>query len=380
MVPPGSQDREREVADVTKSERAPIHDDPSIEDDAGRRASTPAAVWTRVAEACVPVLGTRGLDAVFERCLRRIRDDYAWLEAAAPRSLDPQGLQDVLGARPDDEADRAHAALLDCFEATLTNLLGDELARTLLQGVRSTGSEGAPAAPSSTDPARSLATEVVEQLVVTALWADAAADAALRNLSELVRAGQRDPLTATPNRAVFLDRLSSAIALSRRRESSLALLFIDLDDFKEVNDTLGHPVGDEVLRLVARRLTAAVRNSDSVCRYGGDEFLVLLPDVATAEDAVLIANEILGILTAPATVTGHPVTLRASVGVSLFPDDADDTGTLIGRADAAMYHVKRNRTGGVYHPVNAAAKRARARADSVAARRRRRRDDPAPEA
>jgi diguanylate cyclase (GGDEF)-like protein len=337
-------------------------------------------VWSRVADACAPVLGTRGLDAVFERCLRRIRDDYEWLEAAAPRSLDPEGLQDVLAARPDDEAERAHAALLDCFQATLTNLLGDELARTLLQGVRSTGADSAPDAELAAGPARSLATEVVEQLVITALWADAAADAALRNLSELVRASQRDPLTATPNRAVFLDRLSSAIALSRRRESSLALLFIDLDDFKKVNDTLGHPVGDEVLRLVARRLTAAVRNSDSVCRYGGDEFLVLLPDVATADDAVLIANEILGILTAPATVTGHPVTLRASVGISLFPDDADDTGTLIGRADAAMYHIKRSRTGGVYHPVDGTTKRARARTAGGASLRRRRRDDPAPEA
>jgi diguanylate cyclase (GGDEF)-like protein len=372
---------------VTKSDRAPTHTDPSPEDDARlHSAATPEAVWRRVADACTPVLGQRGLDAVFERCLRRIRDDYAWLEAAAPRALEPRALQAAFADRPAGEAERAHAALLDCFEATLTNLLGDELARTMLQGVRAAGTESVPAAavPAAPVPGastRPLATAVVEQLVMTALWADAAADAALRNLSELVRAGQRDPLTATPNRAVFLDRLSSAIALSRRRESSLALLFIDLDDFKEVNDTLGHPVGDEVLRLVARRLTAAVRNSDSVCRYGGDEFLVLLPDVATAEDAVLIANEILGILTAPATVTGHAVTLRASVGVSLFPDDADDTGTLIGRADAAMYHVKRSRTGGVCHPASAAGTRARPQAGSGASRRRRkRRDEPAPEA
>jgi diguanylate cyclase (GGDEF)-like protein len=367
---------------VTKSERTPIHTDRSPQAEvSARAAATPEAVWSRVTDACTPVLGPRGLDAVFERCLRRIRDDYPWLEAKAPRALEPHALQAILADRPADEAQHANAALLDCFEATLTNLLGDELARTVLQGVQPSSTESAPGAASPAEATRALTTEVVEQLVITALWADAAADAALRNLGELVRAGQRDPLTATPNRAVFLDRLSSAIALARRRESSLALLFIDLDDFKAVNDTLGHPVGDEVLRLVARRLTTAVRGSDSVCRYGGDEFLVLLPDVATAEDAVLIANEILGILTAPAAVAGHPVALRASVGVSLFPDDADDTGTLIGRADAAMYHVKRSRAGGVYHPASAAGQRDRARAGAGAARRRRQRsDEPSPEA
>jgi GGDEF domain-containing protein len=114
--------------------------------------------------------------------------------------------------------------------------------------------------------------DVNEQLVLSALQAETIADTAVSNLSELARSSQRDTLTNTPNRALMLDRLESAIAFARRHATRSALLFIDLDDFKGINDSLGHGVGDEVIKLAARRLEAAVRASDTVSRHGGDEF------------------------------------------------------------------------------------------------------------
>jgi len=183
--------------------------------------------------------------------------------------------------------------------------------------------------------------EANEQLVLAALRAETIAETAVSNLGELALSSQRDALTDTPNRALMLDRLESAIAMARRRGTRVAVLFLDLDDFKQINDTLGHAVGDAVLQLVARRLESVVRDSDTVSRHSGDEFLVLLAEVAQPADAVLTASKLLSALAEPSQVGDHVLHLSASLGVALYPEDGDDAATLIGRADAAMYRTKR---------------------------------------
>jgi diguanylate cyclase len=188
--------------------------------------------------------------------------------------------------------------------------------------------------------------EANEQLVLAALQAETVAEAATGQLDEIARSSQRDSLTDTPNRALMLDRLENAIALARRHVTRLAVLFLDLDQFKQINDTLGHGVGDEVLQLVARRLQSVVRGSDTVSRHGGDEFLVLVGEISKAADAAVIAAKILAVLTAPSRVGDHMLRLSASLGIATYPEDGEDAATLISRADAAMYRSKRRRSGG----------------------------------
>jgi len=188
--------------------------------------------------------------------------------------------------------------------------------------------------------------EANEQLVLAALQAESIAEAATGHLDELARASQRDALTDTPNRALMLDRLENAIAMARRHVTRLAVLFLDLDQFKQINDTHGHAVGDEVLQLVARRLESVLRASDTVSRHGGDEFLMLVGEISQASDAAVIASKVLAALEAPGRVGDHLLRLSGSVGIATFPDDGEDAATLISRADAAMYRSKRRRSGG----------------------------------
>jgi diguanylate cyclase len=188
--------------------------------------------------------------------------------------------------------------------------------------------------------------EANEQLVLAALQAETTAELATGQLDELARASQRDALTDTPNRALMLDRLENAIAMARRHVTRLAVLFLDLDQFKHINDTHGHAVGDEVLQLVARRLESVLRASDTVSRHGGDEFLMLVGEISQASDAAVIAAKVLAALGAPGRVGDHLLRLSGSVGIATFPDDGEDAATLISRADAAMYRSKRRRAGG----------------------------------
>ncbi|MEO7852985.1 MAG: GGDEF domain-containing protein [Rubrivivax sp.] len=183
--------------------------------------------------------------------------------------------------------------------------------------------------------------EANEHLVLSALRAQEIADTAVRDLHKLTRSSQRDALTGTPNRELMRDRLDQAIALARRHGALTAVLFIDLDDFKTINDTLGHGAGDEVLQLTARRLEAVVRESDTVSRHGGDEFLVLLAEVQQPADAQTIATKMLAALSEPCVVRTKTLRLSASIGIALYPDDGAHAATLIGHADAAMYRVKR---------------------------------------
>jgi diguanylate cyclase (GGDEF)-like protein len=183
--------------------------------------------------------------------------------------------------------------------------------------------------------------EANEQLVLAALRAHGDAEAAATALKQLSRSAGIDALTELPNRMLLLDRLAQAIVSAQRQSTRLALLFLDLDNFKQINDTLGHAVGDQALKVAARRLASAIRGADTVSRHGGDEFLILLSTVSQASDAVLIARKIAAELGAPARVGSHVLRLTASIGISLYPDDGDDTDTLIVRADAAMYRAKR---------------------------------------
>ena len=151
---------------------------------------------------------------------------------------------------------------------------------------------------------------------------------------------QHDDLTDLPNRVVFGGQLSGAIELARRRGGQLAVLFLDLDNFKHINDSLGHTVGDELLKVIARRIGACVRTSDMVCRLGGDEFVALLPEVRHAEDAARVAEHILAEVRMPCLFTGHDLHISVSIGISVFPGDGDDADSLMKNADTAMYHAK----------------------------------------
>jgi len=189
------------------------------------------------------------------------------------------------------------------------------------------------------------ATEANGHLVIAALQAEANAETATRDLGELARSSQRDALTDTPNRALMLDRIERAVAIARRRQGCIAVIFLDLDRFKQINDTLGHTIGDRVLQLVSRRLESVVRDSDTVSRHGGDEFLVLLTGISRSSDAALIANKIVAALAAPSRVGDHVLHLLASIGVAVYPEDGQDAATLIDRGDAAMYRSKKSGRG-----------------------------------
>lgn len=189
--------------------------------------------------------------------------------------------------------------------------------------------------------------EANEQLVLAAVRAQAEAESAARKLDEIARSAERDVLTGLPHRALLFDRFTQAIAGAKRRSSRLGLLFLDVDNFKQINDTLGHRVGDEVLKRVAECLLSSVRDADTVSRHGGDEFLILLTELSYASDAVQIARKVMASLGESAVVDGHRINLAASIGISIYPDDGEDPDTLIDRADAAMYRAKRHRHGGV---------------------------------
>ena len=149
-----------------------------------------------------------------------------------------------------------------------------------------------------------------------------------------------DALTALPNRLLFKDRLTVAISHAQRERAKLAVLFLDLDRFKVINDSLGHNIGDHLLQSVAARVQSCLRDSDTVARLGGDEFTLLLPSLAVAEDAAVVAQKILDAVRYPFHVEGRELFVTTSVGISLYPDDGTDAETLIKNADTAMYQAK----------------------------------------
>lgn len=149
-----------------------------------------------------------------------------------------------------------------------------------------------------------------------------------------------DPLTDLPNRRMLQDRMEQGLKRSRRQDNGMALLYIDLDRFKQVNDSLGHPAGDRLLKELARRLVAVLRDDDVVCRLGGDEFAVILHDIHHEEDVVPVLNKLLHAVEQPVTLEEGELFISASIGVSLYPKDGEDVKTLEKHADMALYHAK----------------------------------------
>ena len=158
--------------------------------------------------------------------------------------------------------------------------------------------------------------------------------------AELAYQAQHDALTKLPNRVLFEERLERAVASAERYGRKLAVLFIDLDGFKAINDGFGHDAGDRVLTQAARRLRAALRRSDTLARYGGDEFIVLVSEIRESNDACEVGSALLSSLVEPFEIPGHRIVLTASIGVSVYPDDALDASRLKRLADAAMYRAK----------------------------------------
>jgi diguanylate cyclase (GGDEF)-like protein/PAS domain S-box-containing protein len=159
---------------------------------------------------------------------------------------------------------------------------------------------------------------------------------------EMVHTAQHDFLTGMPNRMLLNDRVSQAIAWAQRHSKKVAVLFLDLDGFKHINDSLGHPTGDKLLQSVAKRLVDCVRGSDTVSRQGGDEFVVLLNEVGQDEDAAITARRMLQTVAEAHSIDQHDLHVTTSIGVSVFPDDGLDAETLIKNADTAMYQAKEN--------------------------------------
>jgi len=159
-------------------------------------------------------------------------------------------------------------------------------------------------------------------------------------VAKMAHLAQHDSLTGLPNRVLLTDRIGHAIAIAPRHNLQPAVLFLDLDGFKHVNDSLGHPVGDKLLQSVAGRLCACVRGSDTVSRLGGDEFVVLLAEIARPEDAATAANRMLEAVSEPHVIGEHELHVTTSIGIGLYPDDGTDPGTLIKNADTAMYQAK----------------------------------------
>lgn len=182
--------------------------------------------------------------------------------------------------------------------------------------------------------------EANEHLVLATLAAQRAAEASEQAVRGLTEAAELDPLTGLPNQGLLRARLAMAISDARRAGSHVALLLLNLADFKLINDTLGHATGDQVLQLAGRSLTAAVRPIDTVSRHRGNEFLILLPQLADVSEAVVHASSIVAALGAPVMLNDKVLRLTANVGISVYPGDGADIDSLIDRAVAAMYRAK----------------------------------------
>jgi diguanylate cyclase (GGDEF)-like protein len=157
---------------------------------------------------------------------------------------------------------------------------------------------------------------------------------------QMTHSAQHDVVTNLPNRVLLNDRITQSISLARRQHRPMAVIFLDLDHFKYINDTLGHAIGDQLLQSVSKRLLAGVRGSDTVSRQGGDDFVILLSEITHAGDAATSSRKILHSLSAPHVIEGQELHIDGSIGISIYPEDGADAETLIKKADTAMYHAK----------------------------------------
>jgi diguanylate cyclase (GGDEF)-like protein/PAS domain S-box-containing protein len=157
---------------------------------------------------------------------------------------------------------------------------------------------------------------------------------------EIRQMAYHDSLTGIPNRKLFSDRLDIALAQAQRNQKKVGIAMLDLDNFKDVNDTLGHAMGDLFLKAIAERLSAELREGDTVARFGGDEFILILPDLKVIEDAIQVAQKIVDSFCKPFLVDTHQLVVTTSIGIAVYPNDGTDEGILLKNADIAMYQAK----------------------------------------
>ncbi|MDO9583047.1 MAG: EAL domain-containing protein [Desulfomicrobium sp.] len=167
-------------------------------------------------------------------------------------------------------------------------------------------------------------------------------DAVERVSVHLSYLAEHDLLTGLPNRSLLTDRLLQSILLAKRHGSKLALMFLDIDHFKHINDSMGHAIGDQLLQSVAKRLQASVRTSDTVSRHGGDEFVILLPEIGDLQSVAHFAEKLIHSVGEPHVISGHELRVTLSIGISMYPDDGADADALMRNADMAMYQAKRS--------------------------------------
>ena len=360
--------------------------------DASEIADAMIGTWQEIVARLTPIIGRRGMAALYNRSLGLSAAAHPWLANAHDSSLanlDLAALRSVLAQLSRTDAAIGASSLVQTFTKLLTDLIGSSLTARLL----GSGSPDAPAAKRLSDRSNpsghsgvreltrvqaqirqaravlaglqhdlllaqnllnssqgSLLLEANEELVQAALRARSDAETATQALNEVSRTAAIDVVTELPNRVLLLDRFAHAIAEAKRHRARLAMLFLDLDDFKQINDRLGHAVGDQALRHAAQCLVSAVRESDTVSRHGGDEFVILVAEMALPADAVRVANKVIAALDTPWRVGNHVLRMRASIGISIYPDDGEDAATLLERADAAMYRAKRHgRAGFVFY-------------------------------
>jgi diguanylate cyclase (GGDEF)-like protein len=184
------------------------------------------------------------------------------------------------------------------------------------------------------------ALEAAVALAMFVCFLDDEREAALRAASQVEHLAYHDPLTGLPNRGLFMDRLAHALTQASRHRYKLAVLFVDLDRFKEINDSLGHSAGDALLRTASRRIRECVRSADTVARFGGDEFVIILHIIGRVEDAGRVAQKVIEALRDPFDINGHELVVTSSVGVAIYPIDGEDAERLVRNADTAMYRAK----------------------------------------
>lgn len=184
--------------------------------------------------------------------------------------------------------------------------------------------------------------EANERLVIATVNSETMTEAAELATARMSYIAEHDFLTGLPNRFVLTARLAQAIALAKRHGKKVALMYLDVDHFKHINDSLGHAIGDQLLQLAATRLQACVRSSDTVSRQGGDEFVVLLAEIEHGEDAALAAEKLIETIASPYPLGSHRLHITLSIGISIYPEDGKDAETLVMNADTAMYHAKNN--------------------------------------
>lgn len=183
--------------------------------------------------------------------------------------------------------------------------------------------------------------EANENLVVASVNAQVMTEAVERIMAHLSHTAEHDLLTNLPNRTLLADRLVQSILLAKRHGSKLALMFLDIDHFKRINDSMGHAIGDQVLQSVAKRLQSSVRISDTVSRHGGDEFVILLPEIGDVPSVAHFAEKLIQSVGMPHFISGQELCVTLSIGISIYPDDGVEAEVLMRNADISMYKAKR---------------------------------------